>query len=68
MWAQKQPIYELIMAARRNGAGVLLCSSDTKELVQLCDRVLVFNAGRVVSEVPRESLSEARLIRAEIDG
>jgi len=64
----KAAIYELIMAARRNGAGVLLCSSDTKELVQLCDRVLVFNAGRVVSEVPRESLSEARLIRAEIDG
>jgi len=64
----KAAIYELIIAARRNGAGVLLCSSDTKELVTLCDRVLVFNGGRVVSEVPRESLSEARLVRAEIDG
>jgi len=62
----KAAIYELIIAARRNGAGVLLCSSDTKELVQLCDRVLVFNGGRVVSEVPRESLSEARLVRAEV--
>jgi len=62
----KAAIYELIIAARRNGAGVLLCSSDTKELVQLCDRVLVFNGSRVVSEVPRESLSEARLVRAEV--
>ena len=62
----KAAIYELILAAKRDGAGVLLCSSDTKELVQLCDRVLVLKDGRVVSEVPRESLTEARLVRDEL--
>jgi ABC-type sugar transport system ATPase subunit len=45
---------------------VVLCSSDSEELVRLCDRVLVLRDGRVVSEVPRESLSEARLVRAEV--
>lgn len=62
----KSAIYELILGACRDGAGVLLCSSDTKELVELCDRVLVLRDGRVVSEVSREHLSEARLIREEV--
>ena len=62
----KAAIYELIVGARNNGAGVLLCSSDTEELVRLCDRVLVLRDGRVVSEVPRESLSEVRLVQAEV--
>lgn len=62
----KAAIYELVLAARRNGTAILLCSSDTKELVSLCDRVLVLKEGRVVSEVPRESLSEERLVRDEL--
>jgi ABC-type sugar transport system ATPase subunit len=63
----KAAIYDLILAARRDGAGVLLCSSDTKELVTLCDRVLVLKDGRVVSEVPRSSLTEQRLVRDELE-
>ena len=63
----KAAIYELILAARRDGAGVLLCSSDTKELVSLCDRVLVLKEGRVASEIPRESLTEERLVRDELE-
>ncbi|WP_405010035.1 sugar ABC transporter ATP-binding protein [Kitasatospora sp. NBC_01539] len=59
-------IYELVLAARRDGTAVLLCSSDTKELVSLCDRVLVLKDGRVVSEIPRASLTEERLIRDEL--
>jgi ABC-type sugar transport system ATPase subunit len=62
----KAAIYELILAARRGGAGVLLCSSDTKELVTLCDRVLVLKDGRIISEIPREFLSEERLVRDEL--
>jgi ABC-type sugar transport system ATPase subunit/ribose/xylose/arabinose/galactoside ABC-type transport system permease subunit len=63
----KAAIYELIVAARRDGAAVLLCSSDTKELVSLCDRVLVLRQGRVASEIPRESLTEERLVRDELE-
>ncbi|HEY0937539.1 MAG TPA: sugar ABC transporter ATP-binding protein, partial [Trebonia sp.] len=63
----KAAIYELILAARRDGAGVVLCSSDTKELVSLCDRVLVLREGRVASEIPRESLTEERLVRDELE-
>lgn len=63
----KAAIYELILATRNEGTGVLLCSSDAKELVQLCDRVLVLKDGRIVSEIPRASLTEERLLRDELD-
>ncbi len=62
----KATIYELILAAAKAGTGVLICSSDTEELVLLCDRVLVLEGGRVVTEVPRESLSEVGLVQAEL--
>jgi ABC-type sugar transport system ATPase subunit len=62
----KAAIYELIAAAAQRGTAVLVCSSDVKELVLLCDRVLVLERGRVASEVPRASLTEERLIREEL--
>ena len=62
----KAAIYELILAAARGGTAVMLCSSDTEELVRLCDRVLVLEGGRLVSDIPRESLTEARLVRDEL--
>ena len=62
----KDSIYQLIVAAAREGTGVLVCSSDTKELVTLCDRVMVLEGGRVVTELARESLTEARLVREEL--
>ncbi|MHA6758088.1 sugar ABC transporter ATP-binding protein [Streptacidiphilus sp. PAMC 29251] len=62
----KAAVYELVLAAAQEGTGVLVCSSDTKELVSLCDRVLVLKDGRVVSEIPREALTEERLVRDEL--
>jgi ribose transport system ATP-binding protein len=56
-------IHELVLAAARDGAAVLVCSSDAKELAALCDQVLVLDRGRVVTEIQRDDLSEARLVR-----
>lgn len=60
----KAGIYELIVKAAAAGAGVLMCSSDTKELAQLCDRVLVMRDGALVAEITRPQLSEPVLVRA----
>ena len=62
----KAAIYALILDAARAGTAVMVSSSDTEELVLLCDRVLVLESGRLVSDIPRESLTEARLVRAEL--
>lgn len=59
----KVAIYELISQAARGGAAVLVSSSEAKELTLLCDRVLVLRDGRLVAEVARGELTEARLLR-----
>ncbi|MBS1676227.1 MAG: sugar ABC transporter ATP-binding protein [Actinobacteria bacterium] len=64
----KAGIYELIANAAAAGAGILVCSSDAKELALICDRVLVMRDGAVVAEVERSRLSEAGLVRAGLGG
>ena len=58
----KQAIYEEIDAAARRGIAVLVASSDEKELLRLCDRVIVLREGEVVSELSGERLTEAELV------
>ena len=43
-------IHERILAARDEGAAVLLVSEDLDELLELCDRIVVMFAGRIVHE------------------
>lgn len=62
----KAAIYELIEGAARDGAGVLVCSSDAKELAMICDRVLVLRKGSRVAELKGVELTEAALVRAEL--
>lgn len=59
----KVSIYNLIGQAAAAGAGVLVASSDTKELEHLCHRVLVFRDGAVVADVPGTQATEERLTR-----
>lgn len=58
----KQALYEAIDAAAARGAAVVVCSSEAKELVRLCDRVLVLRDGRVAAELSGEELTETRLV------
>ena len=44
-----------ILAARNNGAAVLLVSEDLDELLELSDRILVMSEGRIVYETPIET-------------
>ncbi|OJX67974.1 MAG: hypothetical protein BGO95_06380 [Micrococcales bacterium 73-13] len=58
----KQALYEAIDAAAAQGAAVVVCSSEAKELVRLCDRVLVLRNGVVAAELSGEELTETRLV------
>ncbi|WP_127128775.1 sugar ABC transporter ATP-binding protein [Georgenia sp. SYP-B2076] len=44
------------------GSVVLLCSTDLDELVDLCDRVLVFRRGRITAELAGETLTRHTLL------
>ena len=49
----RSEIYGVIDELAREGMGLIVASSDTEELVGLCDRVLVYRHGRVAVELHR---------------
>lgn len=64
----KAQIYGLMREALAAGLGVLLVSSDFEEVAGLSHRALVFDRGRVITELPRGALSVARLTEAAAGG
>jgi ABC-type sugar transport system ATPase subunit len=60
----KSAIYAAIRVAAESGAAVIVASADTKELAEICDRVLVIEDGTVTSELRGSDLTEARLVNA----
>lgn len=58
----KHEIHALILEAARNGAGVLVCSSDEQELEQLCDRVIVLRHGIAAVQLDRSNISAAHIV------
>ncbi len=47
----KDQIHALIDDAAKDGMAVVVASSDTEELVRLCNRVVIFVEGRVIAEL-----------------
>ena len=50
--------------ALQAGAAILIVSTDFEEVANVCHRALVFDRGRVVAELARESLSVHSLLAA----
>lgn len=61
-------IYEALRAKAKEGAAVIVKSSDPIELTGLCDRVVVMSRGQIVSEIQRDDLSEKRIIESIVGG
>ena len=55
----KSEIYRLLRSAANEGIGVLVSSSETPELLTLCDRILVMFRGRIVAELSAAEASDA---------
>ncbi|MEZ2222717.1 sugar ABC transporter ATP-binding protein [Rhizobium sp. RCC_161_2] len=60
----KREIYNMLRGFAAEGKLVILLSSDTPELVHLCDRVLVFSEGRIVATLDRDEISEEAIVGA----
>ncbi len=57
-------IYKLIRALADGGCGVLLSSTDLPELLGLCDRILVLQAGRQATILSPDGMAPADLLGA----
>ncbi len=59
----KAEIYRLLTAAKDAGVGILVSSSETPELLLLCDRIVVMYRGRAVARLSRREASEGLIAR-----
>src|SRR5262249_14347703 len=58
-------IHERVRAISIN-ASVVVCSSDSYELVSLCDEVLVLQRGQIVGHLVDDDVNEAELDRLQL--
>ena len=59
-------IYTILRKAAGDGACVLVCSSDASELEGLCDRVLIFSRGNIVTELAGDDNTEHRITESAL--
>jgi ribose transport system ATP-binding protein len=62
----KHELYNLVRSFAEAGGAVLFYSTEIAELVNLCDRVLVMYAGRIVRELTGAAISEEDIMRAAL--
>ncbi len=49
----KNEIYDLLLEQRKQGKGILVTSPEIRELLNICDRIVVISHGKVVCEINR---------------
>jgi ribose transport system ATP-binding protein len=57
----REEIFSVLRSATAEGMGVLCASSDHEQLALICDRVLIFRQGRIVSELTGDQISKERI-------
>lgn len=64
----KREIYRLIGQLADQGIAVVMVSSESTELLGLCDRILVLRNGEIVDQFDRSEATEKRLMSAAMVG
>jgi len=60
----KYEIYSIMADLAAEGRCIVMISSDMPELLGMCDRIYVMNAGRFVAEFDRSEASQEAIMRA----
>jgi len=59
----RQEIYEVVREQAKNGTGVLVLSSDLREIYDISERIVVMRRGRIVAEALHHEISEEELLQ-----
>lgn len=62
----KAEIFQLLRELVAKGSSIVLYSTDSEELINMCDRVLVMRQGQIQAELGKENLTEENLVRASL--
>ncbi len=60
----KTDIFKLMRGFAANGMGVLFVGSELKEIISVCDRVLVMSNGKVTADLSGDGITQDALVRA----
>lgn len=64
----KFDIYNVLADLARQGKGLVIVSSDLRELMLICDRIAVMSAGRIAETFERGAWSQDALLSAAFSG
>ncbi|MDR1373586.1 MAG: sugar ABC transporter ATP-binding protein [Treponema sp.] len=59
----KAEIYAIMNELVKQGVSIIMISSELPEVVNMADRVIVMSAGRVTACLPREELSQEKIMK-----
>jgi len=62
----KVEIYDLINELSRKGVAIIVISSETSELIGICDRIIVMRKGQIQGELTKKEFSEEDILRLSI--
>jgi ribose transport system ATP-binding protein len=62
----KAELFTLLRQLADEGTAVLFYSTDTDELVNMCDRVLILRSGTIAAEIPGSALTTEMVVRASL--
>lgn len=60
--AAKEEIYSIIENLAKKGIAIIVLSSESREIIRLCDRCIVMFHGKAVAEVSGEDMTEHNMI------
>ncbi len=63
----KAEIHRIIGQLVRQGLSILMISSELPELLGMCDRIYVMNAGRIVGEFDREHATQESILKVALE-
>ncbi|MDI3481752.1 MAG: ribose transport system ATP-binding protein [Tepidanaerobacteraceae bacterium] len=58
----KIEVYHLMNDLVKNGAGIILISSELPEILGMCDRILVMCRGEITAELKREDATQEKIL------
>jgi len=64
----KFEIYHTLAGLAQKGKAIIFVSSDLKELMAVCDRIMVMSAGRVAATFGRDQWSQEKILSAAFSG
>lgn len=64
----KVEVYRLINSLVKNGAVVIIISSELPEILGVCDRILVMSEGEITADILREEANQEKIMKAATGG